>query len=575
MKEYRFILDTAVEVIPLNVSKLKIQYAQENDEIFFRGKLNGKLVFRKGCCGGYETSSTGLAIVDGYEYIMTGKVKFDCKRFYIDIQQTCETGWHSIYKGYFTIYDCDIDEDNCVIEAQIETNDGYDCLLQKWDLKRNVYEFPHLPRHVISGGSLTSYFDVILIDIKEGPQQSCTDFEADYPDICTYGWVCSRGYKKGLKWRNVHIYVREMSTVQIGGNWTQDSNGRWGRPYDPNGPRFIHCGSDFNKPNPDPTNPHWKKYNNVNINLDYFWINTAGANVYASLPIQGNLRHDELMLAFLTNLQCAGVVSYRSTLFGSLVNPVTLENPNPLKQLHVNQKSNVVRHFANTPATKFELSLKDYMKYLKSMFQAYFYLDGSTLVMKHISEIGKGIGPNLTTIEGGRYLAGKAKYNYNRPDMAQREEWELGDDTGHFVEYQTNCANSQVIAKFSETQVFTDVTGMMGDEDSGLDGSVFLLKEPNTNLLLNNNSYLRLSNLIFNYWLHNRPALKGNYKRNKPFIAKTTPRFKEQVEINYPVCCNHFEPNNRITTQLGAGEVKSAEYSLLDRVIAVKLTHDE
>lgn len=576
-KRQRFIIDNQYEVFPLNGNKLKVQYAQEADQIFFRKKVSDKIVFAKSCCEGVGYDND-LPFANGYNYIKYGYEHYTCKKFNIEIQEQCQDyTWKTVYEGYFTAYDCEWDLDNCVIEAKLTTDDIYNCILTKWDLKFNIYGEHPAQQNKLAVGSASSFWQILTIDSDDEEPHDTSDLIGTYPDIETYGHVLAEAYKRCAicPWRAVHVYARECSFTQIGSDWTfSDDEGLWFRPYNPlTTPRII-TSANWNNPAPPDHTGIWNPFTELNEDNDYFYLNTNGYNYYHGLKAGGFVKHADVMAWILDRLDCNAVTLYDSRFFNAPVNYVTGDTPNPLNNVYITQKSNVIRHWSSQTATKFEFSMKEYLGWVRHLFQAFWYIDGNTIRLEHLSDFTAGVGLDLTAVAGGVFLEGKTKFTFARNDMPYREEWAIADDKDNWVEYTTKCASVDSIKKYNEDQIYTDVQRLLGNEKDGLDGVVFVISD-SAGVVQNQNNELRMWNCAKKYWAHERPFMKGVYKRNENVNWTSLASNKEQVEISLPYCCSDFNPIQRVRTQLGIGKVKTAEYLISNGYLSLKLVFDE
>jgi len=116
---YRFILTTdndAQVAFPIYKDDLSLDYALEQGEQFYRGKLSGQLTF----------------IADDYSFIV-GK-PFDT-RFRIEVQISYSNGdsWASYWKGKFWKTDCTFDADAKSVVVTPSLSDRYDKVLEGMD----------------------------------------------------------------------------------------------------------------------------------------------------------------------------------------------------------------------------------------------------------------------------------------------------------------------------------------------------------------------------------------------------------------------------------------------------------
>lgn len=97
-----------------------LDFAQETGQIFYRAKLNGDLSFR------YEFDDI-LAKGYGYTHIVV-----------LQWYDNADDQWKELWRGHFTLTDCEIDYDSNTISVQPETQDRYTDILNKLEDEYNL-----------------------------------------------------------------------------------------------------------------------------------------------------------------------------------------------------------------------------------------------------------------------------------------------------------------------------------------------------------------------------------------------------------------------------------------------------
>ena len=124
--DYRFRVETdttTVEMTPLYGSDLSKEVEREANQVFFREKLSGKLTFVRGDFDLIDATSFG------HEFV----VHIDRK----PRNQPWELDW---WVGTFTKTDCEFDEDNKTVEAEIEPLDRYKKVMDAMDKEFDLIE---------------------------------------------------------------------------------------------------------------------------------------------------------------------------------------------------------------------------------------------------------------------------------------------------------------------------------------------------------------------------------------------------------------------------------------------------
>lgn len=127
---------TTQEVFPYETPKCKIQDKQEADQIFFRKKFSGKLVFR-------NDSKLGITDFDLFKTIeLNGN---SCTPIYIDIKEYCVAGdsYSSYWIGQFSTGSGSFDMNACRFEVTPDVVDKYSCLLSKWEHEFNIFDYAY------------------------------------------------------------------------------------------------------------------------------------------------------------------------------------------------------------------------------------------------------------------------------------------------------------------------------------------------------------------------------------------------------------------------------------------------
>ena len=106
---YQFFLDgnNSKPLIPSSISK---DFEKESNQVFFRGKLNGKLRYMR----------------TDYEYI---KAQPKTHKFEVVIKSNFTGTYSEYWKGFFYKTDCEIDEERENVNVQPDLDDDYRLIL--------------------------------------------------------------------------------------------------------------------------------------------------------------------------------------------------------------------------------------------------------------------------------------------------------------------------------------------------------------------------------------------------------------------------------------------------------------
>lgn len=583
-KNIRFIIDNKFEVFPVNTSKLRITHSRQQDQLFFRKKLSDSLVFIKNNCGGFGVGGDHKAefpLVDGFDYILRGVKDFGCKVFYIEVQQRCgRTGqaWLTKFKGMFSKYDCDYDLDANTILAKTEPNDGYSCMLAKWDRKYNVLDNTDVSVPTLQETKLlktTRWVRYYCLFSYIESYKSDAQGRATQPDT-RYGY-CNRNPMPSVSGYDVITWIMEEGTFKFADNAIKDderSSGTidiYNRPYNSSTcfRGVIGVSSHF------PATSEPQKWERLALTGGIGWYVKSAGFEFISVNIRGCINISNLLNNLVSRLGC-NIVQSSTGIFNYNTNPVTNTTPNILRRLYITQKSNVVRFYVSAPATIMQLTLKQTLGFIRHLYQIYPILESvgnngqPVLRLEHISWFKTQGGTWDLGATNPETLKGYNKYSYDKKDMPFKETWEVADIKDLSVTYGSNCANTETEAKFSESNIWLDINSMLSNEDSGYDGVVFLYGGLNA----------YESGASIDYW----QTIKDYYKEERPFkngvrldigagqevIWNSTTMNKSQEDIIIPFPCQTLD-KQIIKTTLGVGALESAEEDLSAGTIKLKI----
>ena len=261
-------------------------------------------------------------------------------------------------------------------------------------------------------------------------------------------------------------------------------------------------------------------------------------------------------------------------------NYVTNIDPNVLNEMVLMQRSNI--RPTSDPATEWNITFNELMDILKTMFNVdYFIDDDGNFRIEHWSYFDNTSASDidLTLLDGGKWINKKNKWSYQIEDMPNREHFEFLDS------YYPNFIGKDIIynsistfnrykdnIKSYSVPVATDARNLFATRTDGTtDGWVLLtvasdiiIEEAGIlNAYVLPNNHLSWGNLHYNYHRHGRVIEKGNLNGSDMTFFSYR-RVVKQEEITYPECCGIFDPMAYKITELGEGEVRAAEYRLID-----------
>jgi len=236
------------------------------------------------------------------------------------------------------------------------------------------------------------------------------------------------------------------------------------------------------------------------------------------------------------------------------------------------QKSDIVRASVSNDATRFTYSLKEFFEEIKilNLFWAITSAAGvNTLRIEHYTYFDGANGLDLTTLDSGRYIVGLDSFKTenevpNFESFAYQESYREKFTTKR-ITYPAACATVEGDER-TANQLCADFGGLIENQDAGLEG-FFLL----ATLDIGGGEYLintlgGEANGAF-AWENILPALWADGRFHADATANVTGytvnsvrKTRAQGPITIKFCCDDvFEASELVQTQLGWGEVKSAE----------------
>ena len=284
-----------------------------------------------------------------------------------------------------------------------------------------------------------------------------------------------------------------------------------------------------------------------------------------------------------------------------------------------------------------EWSWNDLMEIVHNVFNTWWYIDENGDVrVEHIYfwELYFPVSYDLTTIDTGRWLINTSKYDYRVEEIPKEEQWNWNNEwMDTFIEEKFtyyNCflpGKQRFIKEYSLAKVTNDIEYIAqglnnlatSPPGSPPDSAYMFLRcidkadlpggwtalpacadyvvwysrylEDGADHL---NAHLSPTNLLANYWLHDRPLWTGYMTELSTQVAfESTWKNLRQTEVCFPVCCEECEiilsgvPGNEpeflyqfgidfnefITTQYGAGELYTGE--IKDGMLSLQLIFED
>jgi len=510
----------------------------------YRRKFKGDLVFFN---NSHQTDFT-------YLY----QVAKESVEISIRIEQTCVTTASDWWEGYFSIVDGKWDSDRGTLTVTPSPDDEYRLLEELGDREYNLYGLN--PSDALSinvtSTTVTIESDCTALDKLEWQRDYDTEGNPCAPDADSdrwslYSWTGSVTCGTGV---NVHTYKKQIITFDGGIAWTNEgtaqyhyNNGIWSKPGGT--PQVVTQAFG---------NSRWLT---VKSGIEYILD-----QIYTTPPTYKS--------TFFENDTVVGGGS------GGTENYVTSVDPNPLNNLRFTQKSNTKS--TTNAATKWITSFNDFMQVLKDMFNVYWFIDtDGNFRIEHYSywDTSPTSDTDLTTLNSGKWINAKNKWEYESVDMPNIEHFTWAESyRTDFIGYDIIYDNVETGNRYKDNKrerilpVTTEVAYLISNpDDISNEGWCFVVNaggyiSSEVGVLTSIeqiNGHLSWANLHNNYWKHGRVIQNGSMNNVSTTFLSWERRIK-QTEITYPECCDTFDPMATKTTELGDGEVQSAEYRLID-----------
>lgn len=139
---YRFYISkvvgsTTYEVFPLNFLSSSLNDSQENDQIFYRRKFAGSLLFGTNSLV-IDDSGVTQNRKDDWVLLWGIEQADPCAKLFFTITKTVSGSTTTYWEGHFSTTDGNFDIDKCTFEVTPMTNDDYTDLLSEADTQYNI-----------------------------------------------------------------------------------------------------------------------------------------------------------------------------------------------------------------------------------------------------------------------------------------------------------------------------------------------------------------------------------------------------------------------------------------------------
>lgn len=128
---------STIEVFPLGVDKLKLEYKGNDGQIFKRRFLSGSLVF------------INQPLIPSTDYTLfkniDSSIHDKCSEISLEIKRSCDNGLtyeDNFWNGYFSVTDGTFDLDKCIFTVECQPDDEYRCYIENIENELLLSEVP-------------------------------------------------------------------------------------------------------------------------------------------------------------------------------------------------------------------------------------------------------------------------------------------------------------------------------------------------------------------------------------------------------------------------------------------------
>lgn len=532
------------------VRGLKRRWEREGDTRSYRIKLATALTFRKA----------------DYIYFRAIYDTGTCTEVSLLIENYCGGAWVTWFEGIVPIPEGNYNASFCEVKYNILPNDVYECANKSFDKGGNWLEYGdryELKTYIGTIGTVT-----------------CSVGGAPFPGDPNLLWFCKgcwgTGYTNSqdpdpaLAWRPIsHTQHYYLSTFDAHTTWAREEASS---VLSPPGQGWIHMiGTTWARPLSVGFPVITQK-----LIVGYPYETSFEAATINSAPISNARLLKDVLEGAVTDSGCA-IDQVVSNFFN--INPDGSAPTNDVYDFAADnysdilffQKSDIVRAFASNDATRFTITLKEFLNELKilNLFWA-IVNDAGTIKFRieHYTYFEGAAGQDLTTLEDGKYIVGLDSFKSDLPipnfeSFAYQESYRA-DFLVKRITYPVDCATVQGDER-TASQLCADLDGLLENPDAGLEG-FFLVATIKVATVYYLNTLGGNGNGAF-AWKYVIPKLwaDGRFHADATanvtgYVVNSVRKSKAQGPITIKFCCSDaFEASEQIGTQLGFGEVTSAE----------------
>lgn len=505
----------------------------------------------------------------------------------------CDGEWKAFWKGRFAAGGGSWDYTKCRFEVKPKEDDAYSCISDAMATKWNILAVGPVTANVVSLPSLE-----FIVCAWESGLPMCGMVDIDTYTPAQVWWPSFfPDQQLVVMWREYAITecVNEEPVVPSGSGWTLlsddcETSGTAKYTRTPTiswifgTPQHFLDGEGYPEP-PPATCGNWVKLGAYNYGFTppgevpfYVCLNDA-----ASTQITRARALDSVLDFFISKMAC-GLQGVRSDFFG--INPVgdapgyeaginyVTGMPTQTEGILLVQKSDVIVPGASQPATKGDLSIKELLEILYTMFRVKWFVDqDGYLRIEHYKYFNSEVSIDITAMPADKVLEVMSHEDANNgTPVIERMSFDdaLGlDFIGADIVYSGPCiadGTQQQVAEYSAMGIITDVALLLNDPSANSRKGFVILacsfNGTNYDTIIDmgalsgeyvSNAPASTANLQRDYWTWDRYLSVANVNREDTVFDGFLPTI-EQAGIT--VLCQgcavlDFDANGLVRTKLG------------------------
>ena len=497
----------------------------ERDRIYHLHELKGGLTFT------------------GADYTLINGITDDCEIVTVTVERFCAGVFNLYFTGQFTKFDCKINHFKCSVSVKPKTVDAYKCTFDGWDEVTNIYS---ATGSVISVRQFHGTYEAGIQTCSE-----CRVSSVAFP-VCTSSTACV-----------------EVTEIFPGGVANNCASGQYyAVTY------FHRITATGTAILPPPHDSGWTLLSGTT------WWRCPAADELGVGVLRSGRRFDAVLAKMVLALDCSLTIrshffAINATHAAAPVNDAYDYAALYYENLTVHQKSDVKRPDGDQSfALVWTMKLKDMLADLQKMFNVFWRIEGSDLIIEHISYFQATAGADYST----KIIPLEVDYDIDTP---KKERFYFADeectDTFKGVPITYNCGNE---IKEHKCALFSTDVAFIRDElnqDKISDDRYVLISnriESGAYILNTQNDSLAWENLHDKLHRHYRPFGGGTMNGVAETFISTQPG-KKLPDFTVPYCCDSdHNPAEYVTTSFGQGHVQSQTENIKKNTLTLQLNYE-